>query len=81
LAKHHLDFAEFEDGFDFRTVVVLEARRSESGRIRWKLIGEMRGVKIVAAIVSPLGSEALSLVSLRQANPMERKLYEKERQT
>jgi uncharacterized protein len=45
------------------------------------MIGEMRGEKIVAAIVSPLGREAISLVNLRRANAKERGLYEKERQS
>ena len=80
LLKHGLDFAKLEDGFDFGTYVILETRRSMNGRVRWKLIGEMGGEKIVAAIVSPLGKEAISIVSLRRANPIERRLYEEERQ-
>jgi uncharacterized DUF497 family protein len=31
---------------------------------------------VVAAIVSPLGSEAMALISLRVAGPKERKIYE-----
>jgi uncharacterized protein len=81
LLKHRLDFAEFADDFDFGTFVILETRRSLSGRVRWKMIGEMDGGKIVAAIVSPLGNEAISIVSLRQAHSTERRLYEKERQS
>jgi uncharacterized protein len=81
LLKHGLDFARFEDDFNFGTFVILEARRSANGRIRWKMIGEMGGEKIVAAIVSPLGREAISLVNLRRANAAERRLYEKERQS
>jgi uncharacterized protein len=80
LVKHGLDFARFEDDFDFGAFVILETRRSVKGRVRWKMIGEMRGEKIVAAIVSPLGREAISIVSLRRANTMEKRLYEKERQ-
>ena len=80
LVKHGLDFANFENQFDFDTVAVTEARRSKNGRIRWKMIGEMQGVTIVAAIVSPLGSEALSILSLRPAYPLERIIYEEERE-
>ena len=80
LLKHGLDFAMFADDFDFGTFAILETRRSVNGKVRWKMIGEMGGAKIVAAIVSPLGREAISIISLRRANPIERRLYEEERQ-
>lgn len=37
--KHGLDFAGFEEEFDFGTFAILETRRSVNGRIRWKMIG------------------------------------------
>ena len=76
LLKHGLDFAAFEDGFDFDGCAIERTYVSRAGRARFKMIGRLNGVFVVAAIVSPLGSEALSLVSLRPASPSERKLYE-----
>lgn len=76
LAKHGLDFAEFEDGFDLDGCTVQETRASRIGRARFKLIGTFKGRIVTAAIVSPLGSEALSLVSFRRANPSEIRLHE-----
>jgi uncharacterized DUF497 family protein len=40
------------------------------------MIGELNGELVVVAVVSSLGSEALSLVSLRPASSKERRLYE-----
>ncbi|GEO99645.1 hypothetical protein GCM10007887_08710 [Methylobacterium haplocladii] len=76
-AKHGLDFAEFEDGFDLDGCTVHETRASRTGRSRFKLIGLFRGRLVTAAIVSPLGSEALSIVSFRRASPSEIRLHER----
>ena len=76
LAKHHLDFASVEGGFDFTQALVLQARDSSRGRKRLRLIGELDGTLIAAIIVSPLGSEALSIISLRPASHVEQELYE-----
>ncbi|MCJ2098624.1 BrnT family toxin [Methylobacterium sp. E-046] len=75
LAKHGLDFADFEASFDGETALILQTRHSQTGRRRYKLIGDWNGQQVVAVIVSPLGTEALSLVSLRQADPEERESY------
>jgi len=74
LAKHGLDFAHFETEFDFDTAIAQAARASGTGRDRIKLIGLMRG-RLVVAILSPLGSEAYGLVSLRLAGRTERQSY------
>ncbi len=74
LGKHGLDLAEFEDGFDFDGATRFPAYPSRIGRVRLGLIGWFRG-QIVVGIVSPLGSEALSLVSLRPASTTERERY------
>ncbi len=80
IAKHGLDFEDFERTFDFDGATVQTTQPSRrTGRQRYKLIGWFGDTLIVAAIVSPLGSEALSLISLRRANPSERKLYEQRR--
>ena len=77
LAKHHLDFASVEGGFDFTRALALPARDSSGGRKRLRLIGELDGVLIAAIIVSPQGTEALSIISLRPASQMEQELYER----
>ncbi len=74
--KHGLDFTDFEAGFDFETALAMPARDSPTGRRRVKLIGTMEGVLVVVAILSPLGGEAVALVSLRRASRKERSLYE-----
>ncbi|GJE54149.1 MULTISPECIES: BrnT family toxin [Methylobacterium] len=77
LAKHGLDLAEFEDGFDLDGCTVHETRPRRTGPSRFKLIGLFEGRIVTAAIVSPLGSEALSIVSFRRANPSEVRLHER----
>jgi uncharacterized protein len=76
LNKHELDFREFEEGFSWEACLVFPARPSRTGRARHQMIGELNGELVVVAVVSPLGFEALSLVSLRPASGKERKLYE-----
>lgn len=74
LDKHGLDFEAFAEAFDFETAAAIPTVASRTGRQREVLIGVMDG-RIVVAVVSPLGSEATSILSLRYANPAERKLY------
>lgn len=76
IAKHGLDFAAFEVGFDFDGALVDAANPSAIGADRYKLIGEFEGRLVVAAIIAPLGTEALSLISLRRASRRERRLYD-----
>ena len=75
LDKHGLDMDDFADGFDFWSAVRFGAYVSATGRSRFGLIGWFRGELVVVAIISPLGSEALSLISLRPANVKERARY------
>ena len=65
LEKHDLDFADLSFGF-FETALVVEARNP-----RWKAIGAF-GERVAVAIFAPLGSEAISIVSLRYASEKER---------
>jgi uncharacterized protein len=75
LEKHGLDFAEFERGFSWERFVTIPSRPSlTTQRRRAQLVGRLNDV-IVVAVVSPLGSEALSLISLRPANLKERARY------
>ena len=75
LDKHGLDFARFVDGFEFDTAIRIAARPSRTGRPRFRLVGEFDGEAVVVAVVSPLGTEAISLVSLRHATAKERNRY------
>ena len=77
LAKHGLDFVDFALAFDSGTAIVVSARPSRTGRRRLTLVGLWNGVLLVAAIVSPLGSEGFSLISLRNASKKERALYDR----
>jgi uncharacterized DUF497 family protein len=71
LEKHGIDL----DASFLESAIALSAKPSTTGRERFRLIGEMNGVLIVAAIVSPLGTEAISVISLRPASKEERELY------
>lgn len=66
LAKHGLDFADLTPEF----FLTADMRPSHNGRfLNVGLLGE----KLVIAVVSrPLGSEAISVISMRPANPKER---------
>lgn len=70
LVKHRLDFASLDMTF-FAGATVLP---SHSGRLR--AIGWHEGQLMVAVIFRPLGSEALSIISMRPAKPKERRLVD-----
>ncbi|GJE55417.1 MULTISPECIES: BrnT family toxin [Methylobacterium] len=76
IAKHGFDFSEFEAAFSFDRFVTLPAKASRTGRIRFTLVGTWKGATVVVAIVSPLGTEAVSLVSIRHANAKERAVHD-----
>jgi uncharacterized DUF497 family protein len=75
LAEHGLDFAAVEAYFDFDDALISSTRPGRDGRPRSKAIGAIQG-RAVALVVSALGSEAISLISLRPASLKERRLYE-----
>ena len=77
LAKHGLDFADIEDGFDFDGAIVLPAKPSRTGLARFRLISELNSALLVAVVGSLLGSEAFSIVSLRPASQKERRLHDR----
>ena len=79
LAKHGYDFADFDTHFDGETALIRPTRPSRNGRDRYLLIGDWNGERVVAIVVSPLGTGALSLVSLRTASPPERAAYDRHR--
>lgn len=67
IAKHRLDFAALDLDYFLRSVIL----PGHSGRMR--AIGLYDGVLVTAVIFVPLGSEAVSVISMRPANPEERK--------
>ena len=70
-AKHAIDLAEFS----FDRFLTITTKPSRTGRQRFKLIGSWCGEIVVVAIVSPLGSEAIDVVSVRPANAKEKASY------
>lgn len=69
LAKHGLDFAALDEGF-FAEAVIFPARQG-----RWLAIGRL-GDGSIAVVFATLGTEAISVVSMRRANRTERRLLE-----
>ena len=70
--KHGFDFA---DCFDARNAVFSKTAPSRTGRERYRVVGVWSDGRIVTAILSPLGSEAWALVSLRTASDRERRIH------
>jgi uncharacterized DUF497 family protein/uncharacterized protein (DUF4415 family) len=66
IEKHGLDFADLSLEF-FDNAVVEPAKQG-----RFLAFGELDGVVIVAVVFRPLGSEALSVISMRPASKIER---------
>lgn len=75
LATHGLDLADAES-FDWDTALVVPGHAGESGRPRFRAIGWL-GNDLVTLVFSPLGAEAISVISLRPASRTERRLYAK----
>jgi len=68
LAKHGLDFADLDLEF------FLAARVRPVRHRRTMAVGEFDGQIVIAVIFDPLGSEAISLISMRPASRKERRL-------
>lgn len=68
LAKHGLDFADLDGEF------FLAARIIDAKERRLMAIGEFHGELIIAVVFAPLGTEAISVISMRPASSRERSL-------
>jgi len=68
LDKHGMDFATLTVEF-FETAKVLPVKMG-----RYLALGRLNGVPAIAVIFAPLGTEAISVISMRRASPRERKL-------
>jgi uncharacterized DUF497 family protein len=69
LARRWLDFAALDPEF-FAGATTVSAHHG-----RFRAIGEFQGT-IVAVIFTPLGTEAVSVISMRRASRKERKVHE-----
>jgi uncharacterized protein len=70
LAKRGLNFADLTIEFFIGATVI------PANEFRFKAVGEFGGT-IIAVIYKPLGSEALSVISMRKANRKERRQHDK----
>ncbi len=68
IEKHGLDFADLTVEF-FAGSIVLPAKEN-----RFMAVGEFQGRIIIAVVFRPLGSQALSVISMRPASAKERRL-------
>ena len=68
IEKHGLDFAELDIEF-FDKAIVLPAKQG-----RYLAVGEFQGAISVTVVFKLLGSEALSVISMRPASKKERHL-------
>lgn len=68
LAKHGMDFDDLSVEF-FEDAAIFPAKEG-----RALAIGELNGVIVIAVVFRPLGSEALSVISMRPASRKERSL-------
>jgi uncharacterized DUF497 family protein len=71
LVKHGLDFADLSPDF-FENAVVRRVRRD-----RLQAVGPLSG-RLVGVVFLPLGTEAISVISMRYASRKEREIYEAE---
>ncbi|WP_279356634.1 BrnT family toxin [Methylobacterium indicum] len=75
LSKHGLDFADARDRFVFEDATILPSYPAPDGRPRFVALNDLDG-RLVAVVFSPLGTQALTLISLRPANRKERRIFE-----
>jgi uncharacterized DUF497 family protein len=68
LDKHGLDFANLELEFFVNSVVAPVRDR------RFKAIGPMPNGRVIIVIFAPLGTESISVISMRAANRKEKSL-------
>lgn len=74
LRDHGLDFADARDGFGWEEAVILPSYPGTRGEERFMAVGFLN-LELVTLVYSPLGSEALTFISLRRASVKERRIY------
>lgn len=75
LRTHGLDFVHARERFAWDQAIVEMSYAGRRGEDRYKAIGYLGG-DLVALVFSRLGSEAISLISLRRASRKERRAYD-----
>ncbi len=68
ILKHGLDFADLDEDF-FSKAVIVRARAP-----RFTAVGRFREAMTIVVIFAPMGTEAVSVISMRPANKKERNL-------
>jgi uncharacterized DUF497 family protein len=75
LEIHGIHFVDVSDRFAFEDEVIAPTHPGADRRARFIAIGPLDG-RLVTIIFSPLGTEALSLISVRRTSHKERKAYD-----
>lgn len=70
-----MDFADAHDRFEWADAVVEAAKPGTDGRPRFLAVGFLDG-QLVSLVFAPVGSEAISAISLRRASRSERSRYD-----
>ena len=71
-----MDFADASDRFEWDTAMLFSSHPGADGRARFVALGYFDD-RLVALVFSPLGTEAVSIISLRPASRKERTFYAK----
>jgi hypothetical protein len=72
LRKHRLDFAVLTSDW------ILSAAIEPAKRGRWMATGKIGGIMVIAVVFVPLGSEAISVISMRPASRKQRSSHDKD---
>ena len=72
---HGLDFIDARDRFEWDSAIIAPTHAGSGGRVRFIAIGWLDG-HLRALVFAPLGTEAVSIISLRPASRRERNLYD-----
>lgn len=75
LRNHGFDFVAIKERFDFRIALIEPSHPGRDGRARFIAVGPLDG-NIVTLVFSRLGTEAISIISLRLSSRKERKRYD-----
>jgi uncharacterized DUF497 family protein len=73
LRNHKLAFEEHEE-FQWEDALILPGKPGKRGEPRFRAVGVWR-TGLVTIVFSPLGSEAISLISMRPSSRSERRHY------
>lgn len=74
IARHDIDFIEAER-FGWEDALIRPTHQGRSDRPRSKAIGLLDD-RVIVVIFSPLGTEAISIISMRPARQDERRRYD-----